>query len=169
MLLEDYIAQAQGLGMFELLRQRLVREIVVAPPAAGAEWSQTVPPGAAWEPLSILEAFTTSAVVANRTPRIRVSDPDGGLVSRVASTIVQAASGTNRYTFLPTVTASVTANAATIVLPLPAVLIPSGWVIASDTSTIDVGDQYTGVILVVREWSVPAVQAAAEKLCKQLR
>lgn len=113
-------------------------------PAAGAEWSQTVPVGESWQINSIRFSLTTSAVVANRIPSITF---DNGVTvfARYASAASQAASLTTSYT-ASVDTPSTALLGTEVVIAIPRIIIPSGYRIRSVTTAIDVADDYTAPV-----------------------
>lgn len=166
---DELIGGAVGQALYELLRQRLVKEVPVAQPAAGAEWSQAVPAGVAWEVLSVAEVLVASAVVANRSPSVQAVDPNGTGALRIPAGVTAAAGSTNRISFAAGYGDHLNSGAFSAGLPDPPIFVPAGWSLSSLTSALDVGDQYSAVILIVREWSIPGVQAGLDYLTEQLR
>lgn len=158
--LAEAVEGARSLGLYELLRQRLQKEILVVAPAVGVEWSATVPPGSTWELLTVRHSITTSAVVANRIPGLRVTDSDGGFVLRIPPSGQVAASSSQGLSFASGIGGWVNLGEMVSPLPSPPILLPSGWIIRSLTSALDVGDQYAASILTVREWSATAMRTA---------
>lgn len=146
--------EAAGLALFQLLELSLVREVLVANPAAGAEWSATVPAGAWWELLGVEYTLTTSAVVANRQSVLRTRDADSRTVLRAEQSATQAASLAVAYTATPglgAVVASTAGNSAPLATP-PQIL-PAAWTVGTLTGNLDAGDAYSNITLQVREWS----------------
>lgn len=166
---ETLVGGARGLAFYELLRQRLTKAVPIANPAAGADWTQAVPAGVAWEVLSIEAQLLTSAVVANRNALLRVRDPDGREAVRIAPAVVQAASLPVVYTYLPGFGAIASEAGQQLPLPSPLLYLPSGWQVGSLTTLLDVGDQWSAIVLTVREWSGHAVLAALDWLAAHTR
>lgn len=165
--LGDAVGGALELGLAELLRLRLVQTIPVANPAVGADWSAKVPPGCAWEVLGVKATLTTDAVVANRAPALVLSDPNR-VVHVVPSGIAQAASLADVYEWaIQYASPTVGSPTVGILLPLPAIPLSEGSTIASLTAAIDPGDQWSNVVLVVRQWSLTDVEAAAGWLSRR--
>lgn len=140
-------------GAYELLRQELCREVVLPNPAAGAEWSTVVPAGVVWELLTARVQLTTSAVVANRSPRIRAQDPDGLNTVEYGGATTAAAAQVNTYNWSSGYGATNTNISLHAPLSSPPAPIFGGWTVKSITGNIDAGDQYATPILLVREWS----------------
>lgn len=166
---ETVVGGALELGIFELLRQRLTTEKIVASPAAGAEWSLAVPARTTWEVLSVRHKLTTSAVVANRAAGLKVSDPNGLTLYQLSPQAVIAASLNSFIDFLPGLGATEAIQQQQALLPTPAPILTEGWTIGSLTGNIDVGDQYSGIVLTVREWTLDAMERSSEWLAEQLR
>lgn len=162
----ELTAGAQELALYELLRQRLVQEVVCPNPGAGAEFSQAVPNGVVWELLAASYRFTSSAAVANRRSALRVRDPNAKLVGQVDSAAVQAAGVAVDYVYQQELgpPASVVVQAQQ--LPLQGVPLPAGFVISTITALIDVADAYSNIVLMVREWSMSEVERNLDWLVK---
>lgn len=147
------------LGLLELVKLRLVKPVFVATPAAGAEWTQTVPAGVIWEVVSIQETLVTSAVVANRTQQWTLTDGSTEVL-RQASNTTTGASTTQRTGWQQLLGAIVSPSGITL-LPLGVVIAQAGYVFKSTTALIDVADQYSSIVFQVREWSVDQVRQMA--------
>lgn len=113
-------------------------------PAAGAEWSQTVPAGESWQLTSIRFSLVTSAVVANRIPSI-VFDNGVTVVGRYATAASQAASLTTTYTGSVDTPSSALLGTE-VVIAIPRMILPSGYRIRSLTTAIDVADDYSAPV-----------------------
>lgn len=129
----------------------------VAQPAAGADWSFTVPTGLCYKFETLFFTLTTSAVVANRVLRLQITDGtnivwEGGSISSYV------ASGVYRFGIArmsPQATAA--ANGQIQLIYLPEIWIPAGYVLQTSTVAKDVADQYSAVRGIVRvssaDWS----------------
>ena len=166
---ETVAAGALELGLYELLRQRLTTEKIVASPAAGAEWSLAVPARTTWEVLSVRHKLTTSAAVANRAPGLKIADPNGLTLYQLSPQAVIAASLNTFVDFLPGLGNTESVQQQQALLPTPLPILTEGWTIGSLTGNIDVADQYSGIVLTVREWSVFQVEQNVEWLAEALR
>lgn len=151
---EDVVAGVEELALYEILRQRLQKVIPVPSPAAGAEWTITVPAGVAWELVTILTRFVTSAVVANRLINLDVNDPDGNRIHRFGTAANVPASQTAVAPFEAGSGAFGTVTGQSNPLPSPYLVLPAGYILRSNTALLDVGDQYNATFLTVREWSI---------------
>lgn len=165
----EAVEGARAIAFAELLRQRLVKPVAVTQPALGAEWSVQVPANAYWEVVFLSQVFSTSAVVANRGAHV-VGGGTDGRVLRVPPAAVQAASAGSLLVYSQA-GASYSAGGVTggTEIPLPVVTLPPGATLGSLTVNLDVGDQYTSIVLAVREWSGRQVLAACDWLADHVR
>ena len=158
----DLTVGAAELALYELLRQRLLSTVLVPVPAAGADWIVTPPAGATWELLHVKAILATSAVAANRSPVLRIRDNAGlDLDAYPAAAVVPASSAIEQgwESGLGT-PATVILNVATMSEPPP--LVPLGGSLRVLTGNLDVADQWSAIVLTVREWNLNAVLSAAE-------
>lgn len=135
-------------------RSRIV--LPVASPAAGADWSLVVPAGHLYQLHSVFAILTTSAVVANRLPRLAVSDGVASFLELPAAA-VQAASAVVRYSWAGEASSFVAGGSALGAL-VPLDLI-AGWFLGPLTSLIDVGDQWSGIRVYVTDVTVRGGEA----------
>lgn len=135
------------MAIYELERNAAQQELTVAQPAAGVEWTVTVPVGELWKLRSLFYTFVTSAAVANRIPRIDILDASANLVFEAGNAISYTASSTWRIA--AAVNGSIqglAANTAIVQLfTLPDVWLPAGYSIKSNTALMDVADRYSAV------------------------
>lgn len=130
-------------------RSRIV--VPVATPAAGADWSLTVPAGHVYHLVSLYGQLVTSAAVATRIPRLSFTDGDSVFLD-LPPFASQVASLTRRYAWAPAVSGTALGNS--ILSYLPDLDLPAGWTIASVTDLIDAADAWTSVKLLVRDLTV---------------
>jgi len=128
-----------------------LRSVIVANPAAGADWSLTVPASARWRLQSWSAIFTASATVANRQVRARLGDgvqvtwSGQAQASIVASQVAQVSAGQSQATS--------TLIATEINAPLPGqVILPGNFTVSTLTAGIQVGDQWSAIRVEVEEW-----------------
>lgn len=164
----DLRAELVEQGLYEMLRLRLQRTVVVPNPAVGADWSQVVPGGVIWELLSLDVIFATSAVVATRVPALYVRDSDNRALYHLSMPASLAASGAAEWTLAVGlgVTTSTTAQAAP--LPSPAIVLQPGSIVRVTTTALDAGDQWSNIFMTVREWSPQQAAAQAGWISRQL-
>ena len=150
---EDYLSSALGEAAASLLAQRLVKPIIVPNPAVGTEILVKVPGGVIWEVLSLRFRLVTSAAVANRVVNVIYTDNDNTEYVRMPTHTNQAASATVDFNFWPGVATEVVTTPMVFAIPTPPIPMVAGYRIQTATAAIDVGDQYSAVRLLVREWS----------------
>jgi len=126
--------------------QRYRSVLTVAAPAAGADWSLTVPAGHIYEVLSIQASLVTSAAVATRQVSLTLSNGVAVFLT-LAAGFSQLTGLTRRYAWYPF------ANPYTV-LPdgineIPTTILQGLSIIASSTALIDAGDQWSAVKLQV--------------------
>lgn len=121
--------------------------VKVTTPAAGADWTYTLPAGYFYRIVGGSALFTTSAVVANRFAALQVTDgvnvlytvPNpNAIVTTLAVALTYSQAG---------VTAYVAGTKPNGNVPAPSVWLPPGYIVSSYTSNIDVSDTYTKVVL----------------------
>lgn len=129
-----------------------LRSIAGTTPGAGVELSETVPTGARWELLAFQATFVTSAAAANRVPQLTLDDGTT-VYYQLGAALNQAASLTQRRSWFQGAPAPYLDNANNLPLPLPMNLrLGAGHRIRTVTAAIDVGDQWSAVRYLVREW-----------------
>lgn len=128
--------------------QRKRYAYVGAAPAAGADFTITVPAGRVWEVVSIQASLTTSGVAGTRQVSLSLSDGQTVFLTLAAFT-TQIASLTRRYTWF-TGAAPYTIS-TDIVSQVPPLILQQTSVIASSTASKDTADQWTGPLLQVIE------------------
>lgn len=120
-----------------------VIDVVIPPPAVGAEIAGFIPPGV-WRLISIGAGLTTSATVAVRTFGWLIINPAAGTIFRNQSTVTQAASLVQVYSMacgVPNSPALILGNSVIVELPVGVILI-GGDILGSQTINLQVGDQY---------------------------
>ena len=129
----------------------LQRVATVANPAAGADWSITVPAGAQWLLQSVNAQLVTSATAGTRIPSLVITDNAAHVVFTGVASLSQAASLTYTYSWSPGAVAS-PAGSTSVSGPLPALLrLQPGWVIKTVTQGIQAGDQWSAISLAIQE------------------
>lgn len=142
----------------------VVRSIAGSAPAAGAEISETVPAGVRWQLLGMKYQLVASATVANRQSTLLVDDGTTTLFY-AGGDPSQPASSTFLYSYgqgYGGVLSGGATNAIGRSFPSPNFLIP-GFRLRTQTASIQVGDQYSSIQYVVREWrDLPATAQVTE-------
>ena len=126
-------------------------------PAAGAQWSRTVPGPFTERLVTVTWLLTTDAVVANRFPQIQLADAQGRIVviTNAAGTVL---AGSTVRPSLHVKCSNIPGNPSGVAPGwLPDVLAPAGWTWSSVTSGMDAGDTITAVMLTM--YRFPAAQA----------
>lgn len=154
-------------GYYELLRLRLLRTIAVASPAAGAEIVALVPGGVFWEVIALRATLTTSAAVANRLPVLQLRDTDSRIAYEFPGAAVQAASLAVSYSWSSGYGTSTAVSGQQLPLPAPAPVVLAGGTVRTVTTLLDVADQWSAVVLTVREWSPSQIQQHADWIGRQ--
>lgn len=129
----------------------VIRSITGTDPAAGAEWSETVPTNARWRLFGVTAPLVTDATVANREFVLTIDD-GAAIVAEVPAGTVQAASLTRRYSFLRNVQRGVGVSDDTIGGPVPDAILMGGYRIRSVTINLAGGDNWGAPQLWVEEW-----------------
>lgn len=131
-----------------------IRLIGGTDPAAGFNFSETVPTNARWRIVSLNITFVTDATVATRVIRIAF-DNGVNVFCFVEAPASQTASLTRRYV-LAGFGAGQAAVADTIHLPLPTeVILRAGFRVRSSVATLQAGDDIGELFFVVEEWIEP--------------
>jgi len=129
-----------------------IRKITGTNPAAGAEITETVPTGARWQFLQFKLLLTTSAVAGNRQPTLTIDDGTNFYFTSGMHTVTAASTARTMYwTYGMGIFAAATANGFIQGLGNGPML-PAGHRITTSTTALDVGDQYSAIHYVVREW-----------------
>lgn len=129
-----------------------VRRVVQVPsPAAGADWSVTVPGGVQWRILSGLSTLATSVTVGHRYPDAKVS-VDGEQVYGITANGGIDESATIVYAIVTDPnTAGAWNGSATNLYAYPFTFFPQQAQIGVTTSNLDVADQWSNIVLWIEE------------------
>lgn len=157
-LLQGYITANQDLAFpgspiqSSLDTTGCVRSIVGTNPAAGNEWSETVPTGALWQLLSASVLLTTDGTAVDRQPLLQLLIASE-LYFRSPVEPVIGASTNGQISWFPGALYPGTFTGGASPAPLPnATFLPAGSVISSATVGLTAGDNYSAPRLMVREW-----------------
>lgn len=119
---------------------------LITSPAAGTEWSYTLPGGYFYRILSGTALFTSSAAVANRFPALQLTD-GANLLWCFNCPVAVTASQTARVVYSPSsYTQNVTGPKGDLPVFAPNMWIPPNYVLSSSTPAIDVADTYTKIV-----------------------
>lgn len=156
-LCEGYVAQFQplwwppGKQNSAIEGPGVLRTITGTNPAAGVDWSETVPTNAVWRLISIRALLTASAVVANRRPVLRLDDGATQFFT-VQGAADQTASQAVGWNWSQGGPAPVMIGAFhSSFLPV-GVLLYEGYRVYVNTSGLQAGDDWAAPGILVEEW-----------------
>jgi hypothetical protein len=125
----------------------------------GAELSITVPGGVVWRVQALSGILTTSAVAGTRIPFLQITDGTTIAVKHMVAA-GQGVNTANTYSWIARGGAVIDVSGSTFKCqPFADVPIPAGFVIRTVTAGIDVGDQWSAIVIYVIE----IVQRSEEK------
>jgi len=128
--------------------QGVFRVEAVDVPAAGAEFSNTVPTGRIWRILSLHFLLTSAVAAANRFVQIRITSPSGARIWQAGGNFTQVASLGVRYSMANAgiLGNSVAGGEGSVMIPLPSDFwLLQGFTIASVTQNIQAADQFSSI------------------------
>jgi hypothetical protein len=129
----------------------VIRTVLGADPAAGAEWSEPVPAGARWRLRSVIATLTTDATAAARLAALQITDGTNTLW-RARASQAQAASIAGIYSGGGTGYAT-TGATNDLMWPIPSeMILLAGFRIGTFTSSLQAGDDWSAPRLTVEEW-----------------
>lgn len=120
-------------------------------PAAGQEWTVTVPAGHIYLVKSVQAVLTTSAAVASRVPALIFASSEGNIARASVGGSV-AANSLSYCEWMPS--SGGYQNGPFNHGALPEYMLQPGWTIGSLTYAMDAGDTLTGVRLVVIDTTI---------------
>lgn len=129
----------------------LAKPVQVANPAAGADWTYTVPASSRNRIVSLSATLTAAAAVANRFVSLIIDD-GANVVAVIPSGITLVATIVNTYTFADSVpqTAAFDLKSAA---PLPSnIILPPAYRVRVTTTNIQAADQWTNIWLHIHDW-----------------
>ena len=128
-----------------------MRSIAISNPAAGVDWTQTVPAGVTWILRAACGTLTTSASVANRQVSLVVTDATPNILLDSPAGSLEAASLGDSFSWFNGAAAVI--EGAEVIGGLPTEFrCPAGWIIKSTTTNIQAADQWSAVSLTVEEF-----------------
>lgn len=126
--------------------------IAVASPAAGINWTQTVPANTIWLLLSVNFRLTTDATAVTRGLKIQIND-GATLTSIGLAGQSQTASLIRDYIFLHANHGNLTVTQIPGNLTQP-IFIQPGWTLTSSVENIQATDSLTVITLYVHRWLI---------------
>lgn len=135
--------------------QGRIRIVTVANPAVGADWTTTMPVRVRWELIAVRGQYVADANVANRDPALRIDS--GATIMYEAPVDRQINAGeTRRLSWGAGVGVISSGNGLVYNGSIPVgLMLNNAMKILTVTNQIQIGDQWSGVVLVVREWIEP--------------
>jgi len=128
-----------------------MRAFAVGNPAAGADWTTTVPANTQWILRSVYALLATDAVAPVREAALQIKD-GGGVRLMLSNSIDTVAASTNsNISWFPASGAVTDARFNLGVIPPEYRLLP-GWTISTSTLNLDAGDQWSNIRLTVEEF-----------------
>ena len=139
--------------------------VTIARPAAGADWTTTVPGGEQWRVLAGRFSLTTSAAAPTRLIQVPITVDGIEIFRAVDSTAVPASTTRNDSIAWSAAPTLVGQQNQQNFIQIPLMWLPQGATIASLTLGLDVADQYSAVNLYVERYllSNQALEAALEE------
>lgn len=137
--------------------------VTLANPAAGADWSFTVPSDRIWVPYLLSATLTTSAAVANRGPRLRVLNESAVFVAFASAPkqsdsahALQPASEANVWSWAKGIGGATLMNAGDNYhqQTLGDLALLPGWRLDVNTLVLQAGDQWSAIIMQVQSLRV---------------
>lgn len=159
-LFADYLTENEVIGWpggsitQSVSESGFLQRVTVATPAAGADWTITVPAHTRWRVTAGTATLTTSATVANRIAQVKLDDGATAYFFGQPNQVVPA-SQTVSVNISRTSAPAATNNPNVSTLLPPESLIPSGHRISSSTTNIQAADTYTAISIFVEEWVDP--------------
>lgn len=156
-LLQDYLAAGQSLSwpgsriIQSIEGPGWTHSVAVTQPAAGADWTVTIPTNARWRFMSGAAQLVTSAAVANRVTEFNPNDSVPATMGIGTPNQTVPASQTVQICYSPSVPTAV-ANITDVVCLATPVVSLAGYVLKSRSTNLQAADQYSNVNLEVEEW-----------------
>lgn len=121
-------------------------------PAAGADFTLTVPQSEFWRIVAVTATFTTAAAVANRRPRFTIRQTGVYLMDFPTATDITAGL-TTQVTWVQGQVAETGLVNSRLVAPIPEQLwVPATFEIESLTDNIQAADQWSTIIIQYERW-----------------
>jgi hypothetical protein len=124
----------------------------IANPAAGVDWSYTVPLQHRARIMAIRAVLQTSATVATRSPLMQLLDLSSNVLLTIEPAAAQAASLLLAYNYAPGMP-SLAVVANNMKCPFPEnMILTGGQKVAPTTLSIQAGDQWSNIWITVEQW-----------------
>ncbi len=133
-----------------------IRLVTGSDPAAGAEFSETVPANLLWRLIGVAVTVVTDVTVQNRFMRIVIGNGSNDFDIYIATT-VQTASQTRNYFFSTRGIAGDQFDGNEVIGPMGnRMMLPAGFTISSDLRLGQAGDDIAAPFLYVEQWILPS-------------
>jgi len=158
LLLADYLTAAAGMGwpgnqmVSSVEGPGLINSVQIGNPAAGVDWTYTVPAGIRAWIHNVSALFTTAVAVANRIPGYRIKDSGGNQLYIMSASAAQAASLVFNYEGVEDSVLAIDAGTHALVALPAEVYLSAGYVFTSITGAIQAADQWSGINLNLETW-----------------
>ena len=127
------------------------RQFGSSDPAAGVEWSITVPFGSRWRIIAVQYNLVTDATVANRFPRLTATINGSAQTVGFCTTAITASTAPTIVFGIP-VQFSAGTNLVQAAALVPGLILPAGSILATVTQGLQAGDNATAATVLVEEW-----------------
>lgn len=131
------------------------RDLIVANPAQGADWSLTFPGGWKYRLLLVTWTLVTSAQAGERGPSLQVKDGDGNVRLQVADTGTTGVSKTARVSVGRGLSSQASSSGTAFTMAAPSVFFDAGWSLNSLTINVQTEDQLSGIRVLWEELADP--------------
>ena len=122
-------------------------------PAAGAEIDSGPLPSGKHRIETLSFEFTTDATVKNRTVKLDIWEPSGGIIARIPVVSVQIENKTVRYSFSAGVGMDKDPNTLTQTGVLPDIMLTGDCELLTSTYNLQAGDTFTAVVGMEKFWA----------------
>lgn len=129
--------------------ERTFQVIRVPNPAAGAQFSVTVPGDQAWRVLSVAALLTTSAVAGNRSCALLADDQQSVYLAADADVAITANLAVTVSWALGLITSTSVATGGVASAGLSDLVLPPGHRLRSAVTAFDVADQWSSIAIAV--------------------
>jgi hypothetical protein len=152
---DDHLSYPQSPTESSLTPPGWTHTIIITAPGAGNDWSTQAPAGVRWRLKTVFAAFTASATVASRGPRVILTDSAARLIADLPISPAITASQVCDFTWGEGLTPQsiVLANLVIDTAQLPGqLLLPQQAFVKSLTNSLQAGDAWTAILLTVEEF-----------------
>jgi hypothetical protein len=145
-----FLATPYGAQSAAVTSNGQIYTVVGAAPAAGADWTITVPASARWRLRSVTATLTCTAAAGNRNPGFQVNDGTNYFLF-VPPPVTSGPNAIQRYNWAPGVANNPAGGNAITPIPDNFILGP-GYKFGVGTGALQGGDQWTAPVYEVEEW-----------------